>query len=395
VAASGVAARTIRRSVGYEFETNMKVEKKNTGIKSLFSSYRPMKKMEVIESYPEGFRMEADENSTLGSTIEFVVDPPVAEDNRDKLVAILNKLDEVSGQLSGANRDVPVGLETLTNDQTHANIRVTAQGPLTANPQVTGGVSFDKIITLLSEIGGGSRDAPEEHRQAANALEGMAPQMPGEAAERGKSIQGSPALQAIVAFASSYVKFGSKVMDNYPPLNYAKLISNSILLRTDLGSMFLKLGTDERERYANDPGAFVTLVMGAANPRNNSPDLPVIERGVRKSYRQGASGYNKLVDNAATRLTRREWLTAITTGVDPLSSHHMPKLKSYLEGLGALGPTTDKVGGEDAPEKPIGGKDRGSGIVMEFRNMRKNVAFGSWHPLAQSIFDYLVELNQR
>lgn len=393
--ASPAARRRIQRSVGYEFETNFKVERANKGLKGLSKGYRPMRKMEVIKAYPEGFRMEADENSTLGSTIEFVVDPPVAETNGNGLERILQKLDAVAHTIAGATNQVPVALDTLTGDPAHAGVRVTAQGPLTANPQVTGGISFEKLITLLSEMGGGSNTAPLGHQQAAGELETMAPQMPLQAAARGASVLGTAPFKALVAFTSSYIKFAQKINPTYPPLNYAKLMSNSVLVRTDFGSMFKKLDPDEREEYENDPDTFVNLVMGVAAPVTASADVPVIERGVRKGYTPGTKAYTQLVNSPVTTLTRRQWLSGITRGVDLLSSHHMAALKSQLEGLGALGPTTDKVAGEAAPAHPLGAKDRGSGIVVEFRNMRKNVAWDRWHGLAADIFDYIVELNQR
>jgi hypothetical protein len=395
--ATDVGAGEIQRSVGYEFETNMKVERRRTGAAAVFKGqYRPMRKMEVITRFPEGFRMEADENTMLGSTIEFVVDPPVAENNGAGLERILQRLTAVAHSLSVAPANAPVMLNTLTNDQNHGDVRVTPQGPLTANPQVTGGVSFDKLLTLLSEIGGGSARAPAGHQEAAQELEAMAPQMPAQAAVRGAGVLGTAAFKGLVAVASSYIKFGAKQTANYPPLNYAKLLSNSVLMRTDLGSMFRKLRAEEREEYENAPDNFVDVVMAAAGQlMNASVDAPVIERGVRKGYTQGTAAYNQLVDSPATRLTRKQWLTGITRGVDYLSSYHMPALAHQLEGLGALGPTTDVVAGEAAPAAPLGPRDRGSGIVMEFRNMRKNVPWTKWHGLAADIFDYIVELNQR
>jgi hypothetical protein len=301
----------------------------------------------------------------------------------------------VADDLSKAANGVPVGLDTLTRNPAHAGVRVTPQGGLTANPQVTGGIGIDKIIDLLSEMGGGSARAPVGHRSAASELDTMSPGVPLQMAQRGAGVLGSSGYKALVAFTSSYIKFGGKQSDGYPPMNYTKLISNSVLVRTDFGSMFKKLDANEREEYEEYPDRFVKAVMDAAVPTNASPDAPVIERGVRQSYRPGSKGYTKLVDNAATRLTRREWLTAITTGVDLLSSHHMPRLAKDLEGLGALGPTTDKVGGDTAPVAPLGTRDRGSGIVMEFRNMRKNVPWTKWHSLAADTFDYISELNNR
>lgn len=395
VVQQGGGSNTIQRAVGFEFETNYKVERKNTGLKGVFKPYRALSKTELIKAYPQGFRMEADENSTLGSTIEFVIDPPIAENAPNKLESILQRLDGLASDLSLAQANIPVDLDTLTNDPAHSNIRITPKGNqgLIANPQVTGGVSFDKLLTLLNEIGNGSTNAPFQHKNAAAQLERMAPHMPKQAAIRGASVLGTAQFKGLIAFITSYIQFGQKAQPNYPPLNYTKLISNSILLRTDLGSMFMKLDPEEREEYQRDPDRFIFIVLATANLTNPSPDVPVLERGVRKGQTPGTKDYTRLLNNAATQLTRRQWLTQITQGVDLLSSHHVPALQSQLEGLGALGPTTDPIGPQ--PNNPLGARDRGQGIVMEFRNMRKNVPWTQWHTLASGIFDYIIDLNQR
>ena len=395
-AAQRQATPVVQRAVGYEFETNYKVERKNTGIKSWFNAYRPLKKMEVITPYTEGFRMEADENSTLGSTIEFVVDPPVQETQEDKLDTILTKFGQVAGQLdAGKNApDTPVMLDTLTGDPTHNDIRVTPKAAgLIGNPQVTGGVSFDKLITLLSEIGGGAGprgDVTNPHYEAKSELETMSPDAPARTAAKGISAGGSAEFQGMTAFLSSYLNFGKKQSATYPPLNYAKLISNSVLLRTDFGSMFKKLKDPERTPFETNPQSFATTVLAAAGMAGTE-NTKVFERGIRKSQNKKSKNYTKLVDMP---ITRGQWLKTITTGVDKLSIHHMPKLKSELEGLGALGPRTDRVGYDPAPTDPQA-KDKGSGIIMEFRNMRKNVNYADFMTLAKGVFVYLKELNRR
>jgi hypothetical protein len=266
------------------------------------------------------------------------------------------------------------------------------QSPLVANPQVTGGISFDKIITLLSEMGGGSHNVPEgPRRQAARDLERMGPLMPGQAAGRGRNVAGTSQFQGMVALLTSYLRNGQAQQH---PLNYAKLVSGFLMLRTDFGSMFLKLPPAERAPYQANPEQFVTLVMNAAQLQTDA-GAPVLERGVRKGQTPGRRDYDRRLDNAATRLTRREWLTGITQGQDRLSSHHLPDLRSELEGLGALGPTTDPIGPAPAPGTELGLRDRGQGIVMEFRRMAQTVPWDQWRDLAIRIHGYIAELNNR
>jgi hypothetical protein len=269
---------------------------------------------------------------------------------------------------------------------------------------VTAGVRFDQILPMLSEIGAGSARAPVDHRTASDELEKLAPQAPGRAAERGASVLGTAEFKGLIALLTSYILFGRKQSPDYPPLNYAKLISNSILLRTDFGSMFKKLSVAERQHYENTPDEFVALVMEACKPPNNTPpqqsleewsNIAVLERGVRRGYTRGTRAYNQRVNSPATRLTRGEWLTSITQGRDLLSSYHVPELASQLEGLGALGPVTDPIGEAPTETELIGERDRGQGMVMEFRNMKKDVPYPRWRDLALGIFDYIRALNER
>jgi hypothetical protein len=381
--------QVIQRAVGFEFETNYKVERKKKNFS--FKPYQPLKKAEVIEKY-KGFRMEADERSGGDSVIEFVVDPPVAENQRQKLADILLRLYIVGKALDELNRSKSFQLNEATKLPKHEVFRITpSRVGLLANPQVTGGVSYDKLITLLSEIGGGKNNAPIKHQQAASDLVNLGKSQPGKAASRGRISGGSAKFQGLIAFLTSYILFGKKRNETYPPLNYAKLISNEILLRTDFGSMFQKLDSLDRYQWEQQPNLFVARVLISAGldyPKD--ADIPVLERGVRKSQDTKSKNYNKLLDNAATRLTRREWLIGITKGQDLLSSYHVPKLKDELEGLGALGPKTDYVG-DDSPFLA----SSGMGIIMEFRNMKRAEKLEKWMPLALRIFDYIVALNKR
>ena len=152
-------------------------------------------KAHKIKIYPEGFRMESDENTGLGSTIEFVVDPPVEEGDRKKLVKIMKKMTEVAGALAynepttdyvtrrRSSSDIP-------EDRRHRRRRSSSlpKKNLVANPQVTGGISFDKVIDMMSEIGDGDKkDVKKKDKASANELEKMTPNNPSAMAAKIKS----------------------------------------------------------------------------------------------------------------------------------------------------------------------------------------------------------------
>ena len=92
-------------------------------------------------------------------------------------------------------------------------------------------------------------------------------------------------------------------------------------------------------------------------------------------------------------ITRRNWLLGVTLGEDRISSSGMPQLKGELEGLGALGSRTDRVGSEVIPgqkKQPAGG----TGIILEMRKLKVSQLYTDFVASAQRIFEYLVAQNE-
>ena len=385
-----VQRQVVRRAVGFEYETNLFVKKKDPESGKML----PLAKMEKIHHYGEGVSMEADEHSTYGSAIEFVIEH-VEEKNRPRMVKALKRLQGVlkdlaavphpGGDTAALAVDPPVPLSSATSVK-RKDVYFVPQGrALSGNPQATGGISIDKVFTMMQQIGKNSALAGK-HAQGAAALEKMSPDRPSNMAQKAAQIQGSDALKGLVATLVSYLDFGRGTQ----PLNYAKLISNSTLIRTDFGTWFSMLPGDDKKRFLDDGRgqSFVDLVLSTAGLADKG-DQPVFERGVRKSQDKSSPDYNVLLDDKDLMISRQNWLLAITRGWDPLSSFWMPQLKGELEGLGRLGPKTDKVGKEVGKDSP------GTGIIMEFRNMAQAVFYDQFPDLALQIFDYIVALNAR
>lgn len=399
---SSSARRSIRRAVGFEFETSLITKKKlPTGALQAFP------KATVLKQY-DGFRMETDENSSVGSTIEFVVDPPVQEDNRKKLVAIMKKMYDVTAEIAKHEDTDYINSTPWQNwDATHELRDFVSGAPKdawvlprkypTANPQVTGGIDFAKLIDMMSEIGNGDKGTlSNKDKSAASELERIAPDKPSTYAGWVKAAGGPPGvsapskqLQGLAALMVSYLVFGSAASGD--KLNYAKLISNSLMVRTDFGALFAKLPDSDYGAIIKDPTGFVTWILTIARLQN-APDVPVFERGIRKSYRKADPDYNVADPDPGLAITRRDWILRITMGEDLLSAKTNPALAAKLEGLGALGGKFDAIGPE-AAKKPK--NQSRTGTVLEFRNMQKAVEHTQWSSLALGIFDYIVGLNNR
>lgn len=120
----------------------------------------------------------------------------------------------------------------------------------------------------------------------------------------------------------------------------------------------------------------------------------LFDRGVRKSNEPASSSYNK--DHARARrtplgMTRGNWLEGLTDGRDSISSAQQRGARGTLEGLGALGDRTDRVGNDPAVAQAV--RNKGRGVILELRQMRTNKTPNEFRVIAQAVFGYIAALN--
>jgi hypothetical protein len=170
-----------------------------------------------------------------------------------------------------------------------------------------------------------------------------------------------------------------------PFLNYAKLISSSTLVRTDFATVYQQIPQAERDELsANNGMAFTDWILGLAG-LDGTGATKVYDKDVRKTNDSRSKDYAKFTKSLT--MTREEWLSGITQGRDLLSAKHNKKQSDKLEGLGRLGNKMDDVGHQGGiPAK---------GIVMEFRNVRRDRTLDQFSAIALQTFDYIVQLNNR
>jgi len=335
-----------------------------------------------------------------------VLDPPEQEADPKQFGSALKTFRKVATAFDDRAvrmSDVPLGLEAIPGAaKGPAGYRVTPtpMGFL-GMPQLTGGIRFDKLFEFLDAATMDEASRPnDEHKAAKGKLAGSSGAAIHQGPIRGAetevdNVQGSPQLKGMVALLALYLHTGAAARGD--KLNYAKLISSDFMARTDFGTMFLKLPAEDLTRFAIDNETFVDLVLAAAGMAGTG-DAKVFERGIRASDIVGTPAYDQdLTADGALGLdvTRAEWLTSITFGIDRISSTAVPQLKKYLMGLGGLGDRTDRVGKDKKPRK--GAKDKGSGIIVELRGMAKSGR--AWNAqefsdTVQSIFEYLSALNK-
>lgn len=395
---AGVAV--VQRAVGFEFETGYKIERKQG------NAWVKLQKMDVVKDYGNGIQLTADENSAGFSAIEMVLDPPVQEGDRKKFVKSLKIFTKVGNSFHqlkpGANVVTPV--PTLLNQVPGAakgpsGYRVTPNfSGFYGNPQLTGGFRYDRLFSMLEDATrpASDHDANDPHLEAKKAmtihkdLASDTTALTGAQAEVAK-INGSDELKAMVGLLAMYLGFAGGT--GKPMLNYAKLIANSFMARTDFGRMFLKLPATEYDRFIHAPQTFVDLVLEAAGLTGTGA-TKVFERGVRTSDNRNDPGYTVDLTTDTTSgldVTRQDWLIGITLGIDKLSSAQMAQHKPRLMGLGALGDRTDRVGNDPKPAKGV--HDKGQGIILELRNMKGDRSPDDFADTALAIFDYISDLN--
>jgi hypothetical protein len=431
-----VHREVIRRDVGFEFETAVVVRKEDDQ-----GALVPLAKMEKMAKFGQ-LSVEADENSSLGSTIEFVIEHVKEGDRKklekalDKMVSIAEKLttddeptvsasdwqdfqntDEYKQKKQERDDKTITGKQFFDYEQTFKNEKIhndpnrpllkkkvsgapssvhytpVKRNLLTANPQVTAGIAANKMHDVMSEDTSVTKDPGKEWLFSGNAGKQMKSHAAAVKNLKVGDEDASAELKGLVGQLVSYLKNGS----GSDLMNYAKLISGGLMARTDFSAQFRLLPTEEQEVLGDDAGKpFAELVLGAAGMSGEGAEL-VFQRGVRASQKSSDPAYNERV-RVLEGIVRDDWLRNITNGYDALSasqakSHGQTDLAGELEGLGRLGQKTDKVGSEGKAKKKKGVEQTGSGVVVEFRGMGTDLHVDHWKSKALQAFDYIVSTN--
>lgn len=426
----------IRRDVGFEYETNVIVRKEDTNGKLV-----PLAKMEKLAKFGH-LSVEADENSSVGSTIEFVIEHVKEGDRKtlvkalDKMVSIAEKLtadaepdlspqdtaemqnsDEYKAMKAKRDKNEISGKEWFDFEQKFKNEKIynDPQSPklhkkvsgapkdvhytprkrnlLSANPQVTAGIAANKMHEVMQSDAANAKNSGKDWLFSGNSgkqAQGFA--------DKVKNLKlgdkdASPELKGLVAQLISYLNNGKGT----DLMNYAKLISGGLMARTDFAAQFKLLPTEEQDILKDKDGQpFADLVLGAAGMAGEGAEL-VFQRGVRASQDSSKPEYKQRVQ-VLDGLCRDDWLRHITKGYDALSAASAKKvgqtaLAGELEGLGRLGSKTDKVGAEGKAKKKKGVEQTGSGVVVEFRGMKADLPLDQWKSKALEAFDYIVSMN--
>jgi len=343
-----------------------------------------------------GWSMETD-----GPELEFVIEPPL--ENRADVARVFGSLQwyllklEAAGRALGSNQAIrPSTHPDLFNTQVRSTNLVIIPHPpgeqISAQPQVTPGVRLSRLHILFAELGRlglvvndptFDRNAPEsryfseQYRDTSQLAFAAGP------------VQGRPPSQRLRGFMTmiaQYLRAGAA-----PGIrHYAKDMAY-VMGRTDFATMFSGLPDAERSYFRQNPADWVQYALQTAG-------LPA-HSGHERLINQRISDGGKLINGSQNPpvhlpLTREEWLSAMASATQPRdlltasATAGNPRYTdvdgtSRLRALGLLGGRQDRVRGD---------KDA---VIVELRQMKREVPWPEWMKLAYAVVDYMLELNGR
>lgn len=393
---SAASGPVVQRAVGFEFETGWRVWDRSPvrtwelagGVQSGLPRPEPKPLAKKDEVYAgDGFKVEADEAGGGEAELEFVVHPPVPADSngQEDLFGRMTHVTLLGARLLRAKaalqQQTHFTLDAATGAANDAKFLIRpVDDTLTAGPQVTAGISLERLGRIATQTQVALPQALATSRQVAGAVnlskaeQYLAQQIWPMSAE----------LTGLLTVMAPYLWSGER------SVFYPKQITDSFLLsRTDFAALFKLLPERDRTYLAKFPIALMQVALAAADLDVEDLDVPVIQK---------VWSSEEMAERAPVGPSRREWLWFITQGYDLLSSKHYKDLQGYyqddpakagladgLESMGELGGKTEKVG--------PAGRDAG---IFEFRgagSTGKKIPLLQWEPFTDQMMRYLIALE--
>lgn len=299
---------------------------------------------------------------------------------------------------------------------------------LAGKPQVTIGVSMDKVHEFLLDLGAGGQPETEAQikkkdwgrrltgwdilqgyrvntfylgqasRISSCALALFANEFPDGHPLKEPSIE----LKGFTDLVVMYLIYGTKEIKEYPKA-FTKLLA-----RTDFASMAKLIPKHEKDALSADNSALwieLMKLVGSQDsmkqsllptnhfepvsiryfPQIMNPEIelekPLFEKGVYNNRKK----YANMPPDILAELTRKMWLQEMMQGKDLLTSEHFPnpEAKTHIEALGGFGGKLDMLAtnGKEAP-------------IFELRSLNMEYNFNSLRELLQQLFAYMIALHQ-
>ncbi|WP_299850135.1 hypothetical protein [uncultured Roseovarius sp.] len=194
----------IQRLVGFEFETNWQLSRAEKDKDNAAEQPPELKRDDVIIDEAQAFKLAAEEVPGKEYTVAELKTHAVSETDRDSFDSVFDRFMEFGAKLEGLEGKTP--LKDIANMKVgYEDVEITPKKPLTAQPQVTGGIRLDRIAHFLQATDPAdklsARKYVQETGEAALSLQSEKAEKP--KTEQKNSYSGLVALLAQYVIAAS------------------------------------------------------------------------------------------------------------------------------------------------------------------------------------------------
>ncbi|HJX26932.1 MAG TPA: hypothetical protein VJ885_03405, partial [Thermoanaerobaculia bacterium] len=346
----------IQRLVGFEFETNCTLTAGETE--------RALQKDKVLLT-GTGWTMTVE---VIGGTVTRVVEFKVrAIDDQADPAGLEATMDDLEGFVDFlAATDGPVTLETLgkasghTTDPQFPKTTVTpvkSGNFITARPQMTAGVSLERLVNLIEDMSKKNALFHSEGDMADTIRTGF-----GEAAN-----------------------FTALFLDLIPPGNpknyqgfITLLASYIIAARAGGAPKYFKAAVAALSRA--DLGKFLAVPEIAARKDSILRDVLVVGSAKQSDLLFPEGVLNEQGEAEVRQFTIKDWIDGIVAGEDPIPWSPQLNQRGEAFGLERVGPGASQ-------------EERAQGAPIEIRSLVQGVRHTTWKSLAVFLFKYVKRLN--
>lgn len=392
-------------AIGIELQTNWKVFREgNTGHHAppSLQEYPKMTLLFGSRTGMPGYSMETDSDE-----VEFVTEPPFDETDsgRARLIQVMDNLTAHIAMMD--NYNCPMRKRShprvfSPNAPPDAVIMPYGKRPTRAQPQVTVGLRLGRIREFVMEMGriglqpgshslfdsGGGRSSFFTQQYLHASERAAAGPLP-----TGSGKPPSNKLKGLLTMTTQYLLGGATSGTR----NYVKSLSWA-MARTDFASIFAQLPHYERSYFNADPDRWVHYALMTAGLDNAGNTYQAAREFLVQAR---ISDVHTLSNPVRIPITRGMWLRDMALGINAIdrfsergtntSAMHTADGTHRLVSLGKLGNTFDQVG---LPKR--GGENRRSlGVILELRQMHRNIPYTQWKQVALDVFDFTRQVNNR
>ena len=391
-------------AIGIEFQTNWLIHREIRTRRRAPPSLKEYPKMTPLfgsRTGIPGFSMETD-----GNEVEFVVEPPFEETDRGRtrLIQVIDSLTLHIAMMDSYNCPMRKSSHPQVFSQNappDALIMPYENRPTCAQPQMTIGLRLGRIREFVMEMGriglqsdsktlfdSSTAKSPYYSEQYCRIAE----KANAEPLPIGSGQPPSNKLKGLLAMTTQYLLGGAT-----PGIrNHTKSLT-WMMARTDFASMFAQLPRSERCYFNEDPDRWVHYALVTAGLDNaGNTDQAAREFLVQARI----SDEHTLANPVRIPITRGMWLRDMALGINAIDrfseqGSNTPAMckadgTHRLEALGRLGNRFDQVG------LPRGDKNRRHlGVILELRQMRRDIPYTEWKQVALDVFDFTRRINNR